>query len=91
MLAIFGTQASAQNLPGSLSFTVSGSFENGVGEGNNSILIADNNLTDGYAPGMDLTGCSRHSQSQWPCRFGGIPMGQRLHPEQLPAHQRLVV
>lgn len=47
--------AIAQNLPGSLSFTVSGSFENGVGQGNNSILIADNNLTDGYAPGMDLT------------------------------------
>jgi hypothetical protein len=54
MLAIFGTQASAQNLPASLSFTVSGSFENGVGDGNNSILITDNNLTDGYAAGMDL-------------------------------------
>ncbi len=53
ILAIFDA-ASAQSLPGSLSFTVSGSFENGVGQGNDSILIADNNLTDGYSPGMDL-------------------------------------
>ena len=54
IFAIFGAQAIAQNLPTSLSFTVSGSFENGVGDGNNSILIADNNLTDGYVAGMDL-------------------------------------
>jgi hypothetical protein len=54
VFAILGTSASAQNLPGSLSFTVSGSFENGVGQSSNSILIADNDLTDGYAPGMDL-------------------------------------
>jgi hypothetical protein len=53
ILAIFDA-ASAQNLPGSLSFTVSGSFENGVGQGTDSILIADNNLTNGYSSGMDL-------------------------------------
>lgn len=55
IFAIFEINASAQNLPGSLSFTVAGSFGNGVAEGSNSILIADNNLTNGYAAGMDLT------------------------------------
>jgi len=54
LLSIFAVETNAQNLPGSLSFTVSGSFENGVGQGNNTILIADNNLTNGYAAGMDL-------------------------------------
>ena len=54
ILSSFTIESHAQNLPGSLSFTVSGSFENGVGQGKNSILTADNNLTDGYAKGMDL-------------------------------------
>ena len=50
---ILGLQVGAQNLPGSLSFTVSGSFENAVSESSKSLLISDNNLTDGYAAGMD--------------------------------------
>ena len=54
IFAIISSQSNAQYLPGSLSFTVSGSFENGVGQSSNSILIADNNLTDGYNAGMDL-------------------------------------
>ncbi|MEO8616730.1 MAG: choice-of-anchor K domain-containing protein, partial [Luteolibacter sp.] len=54
ILAILDSQANAQNLPGSLSFSVSGAFENGVGQTSNSLLIADNNLTDGYTAGMDL-------------------------------------
>lgn len=49
------SESVAQNLPSSLSFTVSGAFENGVGQSNSSILIADNDLTNGYAPGMDQT------------------------------------
>lgn len=53
IFAIFGLQVRAQNLPGSLSFTVSGSFENAISESSNSLLISDNNLTDGYAVGMD--------------------------------------
>lgn len=47
-------KSEAQILPGSLSVTSAGSFANGVKESSSSILIADNNLTDGYAAGMDL-------------------------------------
>jgi hypothetical protein len=53
-LATFTPETNAQSLPGSLSFTVSGSFFNGVGESSRSVLIADNNPTNGYAFGMDL-------------------------------------
>jgi hypothetical protein len=82
--AIFSTAASAQSLPGSLSFTVSGSFENGVGQGNDSILIADNNLTNGYSPGMDLkdapatlnpNGPAGAAAFQW-----GVASGQSAYP-----------
>lgn len=55
ILAICEIDAHAQSLPGSLAFTVSGSFENAVRESSNSLLISDNNLTNGYASGMDLT------------------------------------
>ena len=46
--------AIAQNLPGSLGFTIEGSFINGTAESSNSILITDNDLTNGYAAGFDL-------------------------------------
>jgi hypothetical protein len=54
LLATLTLEANAQLLPGTLSFSVSGSFENGVGQGTSSILITDNDLTNGHAPGMDL-------------------------------------
>ena len=54
IFAIIDSQTNAQNLPGSLSFSVSGAFENGVGQTSSSLLLADNNLTDGYSAGMDL-------------------------------------
>ena len=44
----------AQNLPGSLGFSISGAFLNGVADGSNSVMLADNNLTNGYAYGFDL-------------------------------------
>ena len=53
-LAIICYKANAQSLPSPLSFTVAGSFANAVGESSNSILITDNNLTNGYVSGMDL-------------------------------------
>lgn len=49
------TFAGAQSLPGSLSFTTDGSFANGTPESSNSILITDNDLTNGYKYGFDLT------------------------------------
>jgi hypothetical protein len=45
---------SAQRLPGSLDFSTTGSFGNGVAESSTSILIADNTLTNGYRSGFDL-------------------------------------
>ncbi|BCU75931.1 choice-of-anchor K domain-containing protein [Luteolibacter sp. LG18] len=54
VLAILIGSSSAQNLPGSLSFEVTGGFSNATAESKNSLLIADNNLTDGYASGFDL-------------------------------------
>ncbi len=54
IFAILDVQVHAQSLPGSLSFSVSGAFGNGVNESSSSLLYADNNLTDGYNAGMDL-------------------------------------
>jgi len=54
IFAILDTQSNGQTLPGSLSFSVSGAFGNGVNESSNSLLYADNNLTNGYNSGMDL-------------------------------------
>ena len=54
IFAIIDSQAGAQTLPGSLSFSVSGAFGNGVNESSNSLLIADNNLANGYSSGFDL-------------------------------------
>jgi hypothetical protein len=48
-------ESNAQTLPSSLGFNVEGSFVNGNAESSNSILITDNNLTNGYKQGFDLT------------------------------------
>jgi hypothetical protein len=48
-------ESGAQSLPGSLGFSIKGSFVNGQAESSNSILIADNDLSDGYAAGFDTT------------------------------------
>ena len=45
----------AQTLPGSLGFSIEGSFVNGVAQSSGSILITDNDLTNGYSAGFDLT------------------------------------
>lgn len=49
------SQALAQTLPGSLDLAIRGSFTNGAAESGNSILITDNDLTNGYRSGFDLT------------------------------------
>jgi hypothetical protein len=48
-------QAVAQNLSPSMSFAASGSFINGVAQSSNSILLADNDLTNGYDWRFDMT------------------------------------
>lgn len=47
--------AEAQTMPGSLQFVVDGSFANGTVESSNSVLLTDNDLTNGYSSGFDLT------------------------------------
>ena len=54
VFATLDSQVKAQALPGSLSFSVSGEFQNGVSQNSSSLLIADNDLTNGYTSGMDL-------------------------------------
>jgi hypothetical protein len=59
-LAMIGVVAIAsdvdgQNLPGMLGFSIDGSFINGTAQSSKSILITDNDLTDGYDAGFDLT------------------------------------
>lgn len=48
-------ESDGQTLPGSLGISVAGSFVNGTAQSQNSILITDNDLTNGYDPGFDLT------------------------------------
>jgi hypothetical protein len=48
-------ETKAQNLPGTLAFSVDGSFINGTAQSSGSILITDNDLTNGYNAGFDLT------------------------------------
>jgi hypothetical protein len=47
--------ALAQTLPGSLGFSIQGSFVNGAPQTDTSILITDNDLSNGYEAGFDLT------------------------------------
>ncbi|MEO5915466.1 MAG: choice-of-anchor K domain-containing protein [Luteolibacter sp.] len=75
VFAIFEISAKAQNLPGSLSFTVSGSFENAASESSNSLLISDNNLTNGYAAGMDLTDAPASLSSSGPTGSAAFQWG----------------
>ena len=44
----------AQVLPGSLTFSTSGSFSGGVARSSSSVLVYDNNLTNGYLWNFDL-------------------------------------
>jgi hypothetical protein len=53
-LVALASVANGQKLPGSLGFSIAGSFLNGTAQSADSILLADNNLTNGYASGFDL-------------------------------------
>lgn len=53
--ALTPNEGAAQQLPGALGFSIEGKFVNGVAQSDSSILITDNNLTDGYSAGFDLT------------------------------------
>jgi hypothetical protein len=52
--ALLVGEAGAQSLPGSLGFSLGGSFQNAVADGSNSVMLTDNDLTNGYRYGFDL-------------------------------------
>ncbi len=54
-VALFAPSMAAAQELGSLSFQLSGAFSNPVAESFSSVLITDNNLTNGYVSGFDLT------------------------------------
>jgi len=70
------TFASGQTLPGSLSFNVAGDFTNCVAESSNSILIADNDLTNGYAPGFDLQDAPTNLKTTGPAGSAAFQWGE---------------
>lgn len=53
--SLFAPAVLAQTLPGSLGLSIQGSFVNGTSQSNTSILITDNDLSNGYDAGFDLT------------------------------------
>ncbi len=55
LLAVATIYAGAQAMPNTLTFSSAGSFSNGVAESSSSVLYTDNNLTNGYNTGFDLT------------------------------------
>jgi hypothetical protein len=76
VFAIVDSQAIAQTLPGSLSFSVSGAFGNGVNESSNSLIFTDNNLTNGYNSGMDLTDAPASLSTTGPTGSAAFQWGQ---------------
>jgi len=67
--------AAAQNLPSSLGFSIDGSFLNGTAESYNSILITDNDLTNGYRSGFDLTDAPTQLNSTGPSGAAAFQWG----------------
>ena len=85
-------EAHAQNLPGSLGFSIKGSFLNGTAESSTSILITDNDLTNGYSSGFDLkdaptalnpTGPQGSAAFQWGVAPSSSNYSTYLHPSAL--------
>lgn len=46
--------SNGQTLPDTFGFTVAGRFQNAVSESSNSVIVIDNNLTNGYNSRLDL-------------------------------------
>ena len=68
-------ETSAQVLPGSLGFSIDGSFINATAESANSILIADNDLTNGYRDGFDTTDAPTALNSNGPAGSAAFQWG----------------
>ena len=74
-LALTGL-ATSQTLSSSLSFTVDGNFTNGVAEGSKSLLLADNDLTNGYAAGFDLADAPSSLATKGPAGSAAFQWGE---------------
>lgn len=84
--------AEAQQMPSTLQFVVAGSFANGSAESSNSVLITDNDLTNGYKSGWDMidtpaalnpTGPAGSAAFQWGTAASSSVSSTYLHPSAL--------
>ncbi|MDP3851622.1 MAG: choice-of-anchor K domain-containing protein [Luteolibacter sp.] len=89
LLAICGSmvaapQAGAQTLPGSLGFSISGSFVNGTAQSSNSILITDNDLSNGYHSEFDTTDAPDALSTSGPAGSAAFQWGEAATWEAYP-------
>lgn len=68
--------ASGQTLTSNLNFNVSGAFGNGMAQSSSSLLVVDNDLTDGYNAGMDLTDAPSHLNPTGPAGSASFQWGE---------------
>ncbi len=68
--------ASGQTLTSNLSFNVDGAFGNGVAQSSNSLLIVDNDLSNGYNAGMNLTDAPSHLNPTGPVGSASFQWGE---------------
>ena len=73
---VLSPETSAQVLPGSLGFSIDGSFINGTAQSTDSILIADNDLTNGYRYGFDTTDAPSALDSTGPVGSAAFQWGE---------------
>lgn len=69
-------ETSAQVLPGSLGFSIEGSFINPTAQSADSLLIADNDLTDGYSSGFDTSDAPAALTSTGPTGSAAFQWGE---------------
>jgi len=68
--------ASSQTLTSNLNFNVDGAFGNGMAQSSTSLLIVDNDLSDGYNAGMDLTDTPSHLNPTGPAGSASFQWGE---------------
>jgi len=78
------TSSHGQSLPNSFSVSVTGSFQNPVAESENSVLVRDNNLTNGYANGYDSYQAPTGLQSTGPTGSAFFQWGTAATAESYP-------
>jgi hypothetical protein len=72
----FAAVAQGQNLPSSLGFSIEGSFINPSAESSNSLLVTDNDLTNGYTSGFDRTDAPAGLETTGPSGSAAFQWGE---------------